>query len=219
MKIITPLAIFTLLLSITACKENKDKPEKKVEVENKSEPKPACCQHEEELTASDEVTEESIYQLDSKWKDATGKERALKSLAGHIQVFVMGYTTCEYACPRLLADMEAIDKKLPKNVRENIHFTFISIDPERDTPARLAEYRKEKEITSARWSVLTGDASSVQELAVVLGFKYRKTSATDFAHSNIITVLNKKGEIIHREQGLGIDPKETVKVITQASKN
>jgi len=131
----------------------------------------------------------------------------------------MGYTTCEYACPRLLADMEAIDEKLPKNVRENIHFTFISIDPERDTPARLAEYRKEKEITSARWSVLTGDASSVQELAVVLGFKYRKTSATDFAHSNIITVLNKKGEIIHREQGLGIDPKETVKVITQASEN
>ncbi len=214
MKIITPLAILTLLLGITACEDTKAKTAQQAEVQNK--PKPACCQHEEELNASDEVTEESIYQLDSKWKDATGKESSLKSLAGHIQVFVMGYTTCEYACPRLLADMEAIDKKLPENVREKIHFTFVSIDPERDTPSRLAEYRKEKKITSDRWSVLTGDASSVQELAVVLGFKYRKTSATDFAHSNIITVLNEKGEIIHREQGLGIDPKETIKVITQA---
>ncbi|YCM46495.1 SCO family protein [Verrucomicrobiaceae bacterium 227] len=173
---------------------------------------PACCSEEEALEAS----AESIYQLDSKWTNDLGQEEPLSSLAGNIQIVTMGYTTCQYACPRLLLDMRAIEDRLPADLREEVRFTFVSIDPEVDTPERLAEYRAENQIDPGHWTLLTGSLDSVQELAVVLGIQYRKTGEKDFAHSNVITVLNSKGEIVHRQEGLSADSAETLKAIAAA---
>lgn len=183
-------------------------------VATEAEEKPCCSGHAAPEAA--EASEDSIYQIESVWKDDTGADRQLKSLGGRVQVITMGYSTCKFACPRLLADMRLIEKGLPEDVRKNTGFTFISIDPEADTPERLAEYRKENRIDPGRWTLLTAPTPSVQELAVVLGIQYRKTSDKDFAHSNIITVLNKDGEIIHRQKGLAADPAETIKAITAA---
>ncbi|MFK7910433.1 MAG: SCO family protein [Akkermansiaceae bacterium] len=179
------------------------------------EEKKACCS-EHPSPAAVEATEDSIYQIESVWKDDAGSDRKLKSLGGRVQVISMGYSTCKYACPRLLADMRLIEKGLSPDARKSTGFTFVSIDPEADTPERLAEYRKENKIDSDRWTLLTAPTPSVQELAVVLGIQYRKTGDKDFAHSNIITVLNKNGEVIHRQEGLAADPAETIKAITAA---
>jgi len=176
----------------------------------------SCCSEHPSPDAV-EATENSIYQVDSQWQDQSGKKHQLKSLGGRIQVVTMGYTTCKYACPRLLADMRLIESGLPQEIAAQTGFTFISIDPETDTPARLAEYRKENHLDSARWTVLTGDAESVQELAVVLGIQYRKVGEKDFAHSNLITILDANGEVIHRQKGLEADPQDTIKAIVAAS--
>lgn len=175
----------------------------------------SCCSGHDAPQAV-KISEDSVYQITSRWQDSAGKERLLKSLGGHVQVVTMGYTTCKYACPRLLADMREIEQKLPEEVRAKTYFTFISIDPETDTPARLAEYFKENKLTSQRWTALRGETDSIQELAVVLGVQYRKSSEKDFAHSNVITVLNSNGEIVHRQEGLGADSGPTVKAITAA---
>lgn len=186
------------------------------EVVSPSEPEtPACCS--EEAPEAVEASEDSIYQLDSKWRNAAGDEKDLSSLGGNIQVVSMGYTTCQFACPRLLADMREIESGLSGEARGKTRFTFISIDPDRDTPEQLARYREENELDPARWNFLTGDSGSVQELAVVLGIQYRKVSDTDFAHSNVITVLNDKGEVIYRQEGLAGDPKPTVEAIVAAA--
>jgi len=112
--------------------------------------------------------------------------------------------------------MRSIEGKLSPELREKVRFTFISIDPEADTPARLAEYRSENKIDPERWTLLTGATDSVQELAVVMGVQYRKIGEIDFAHSNIISVLNSKGEIVHRQEGLSADSAETLKAIAAA---
>ncbi len=44
----------------------------------------------------------------------------------------------------------------------------------------------------------------------------RKDKEGNFAHSNIITVLNSKGEIVHRQEGLSADPAETLTAIAAA---
>ena len=54
---------------------------------------------------------------------------------------------------------------------------------------------------------------NIQELAVLLNMKYKNGGNGEIAHSNIITVLNAGGEIIHQQEGLGKDPDETVKTI------
>lgn len=177
--------------------------------------KESCCDDEAAPQAG-KASDESIYQLSSTWLDANNQTRTLKSLGGRLQVITMGYSTCKYACPRLLADMRIIEAGLPKNIQADTHFTFFSIDPKIDTPERLTEYRKENKIPSTRWTLLTSDETTVQELAVVLGLKYRRTGETDFAHSNLIIVLNKKGEIIHRQEGLAADPATTIEAIKNA---
>jgi len=181
------------------------------------EKEPTCCHAEAPKAVA--ASEDSIYQLESKWKNAQGKEQPLSSLGGRVQVLTMGYSTCKFACPKLLADMLLIKSKLPESIRDKVGFTFVSIDPEVDTPARLSEYRKENNLSEAQWTLLTADSASVQELAVVLGVKYRKTTKIDYAHSNVIVVLNEKGEILYRQEGLNGDPTETVKTIIKAQES
>jgi protein SCO1/2 len=186
-------------------------------VATQNDQKSCCSEHPSPAAAAaSSLSADSIYQINSKWRDQGNHERTLKSLGGRIQVVTMGYSTCKFACPRLLADMRLIESGLPKDIAAKTGFTFISIDPETDTPARLSEYQKDNKIDPARWSLLTGETSSVQELAVVLGIQYRKVDAKDFAHSNLITVLNAKGEIIHRQEGLAADPAATIKAIIDA---
>lgn len=64
-----------------------------------------------------------------------------------------------------------------------------------------------------RWLLLTGDEDGVLELAVALGMKYRKTSAMDFAHSNIITILAPDGRIAYQTPEIGADISKTLKAI------
>ncbi len=169
----------------------------------------ACCPATTQNVAEN-ITAESLYNLTSEWKDQFNTTRTLLSLKDRIQVLTMGYTTCQYACPRLFADMRTIEDKLDPQIQDKVSFVFVSIDPARDTPERLAQYTKENEIEDKNWTLLTGDEESVQELAVLLGIQFRKLNETDFAHSNLITVLNQEGEIIHRQPGLLSDPTATI---------
>ena len=159
------------------------------------------------------ASDESIFQITSKWQDDNGTNITLDSLSGKVQVISMGYSTCKFACPRLLADLKAIEAGLTKETLKETGFAFFSIDPKTDTPARLREYRKENKLDPQRWNLFTASTPTVQELAVVLGIKYRRISDADFAHSNLIIVLNQKGEIVHRQEGLSGDPTATIKAI------
>ena len=137
----------------------------------------------------------------------------LGGLGGKIQVLAMGYTTCQYACPRLIHDMRQIEGQLSDIDAGELGFAFVSIDPETDTPEQLRKYVEEHELTPEKWQLLTGEEGSVLELAVLLGVKYRRTTESDIAHSNIITILNAKGEIVHQQIGLGADSSETVALV------
>ena len=66
------------------------------------EAKEPCCSKHPSPEAL-EPSESSIYQIESVWQDDTGTDRQLKSLGGRVQVISMGYSTCQFACPRLLA--------------------------------------------------------------------------------------------------------------------
>lgn len=169
--------------------------------------------HEEMEMDSDEPTDGSIYNVSSRWKNRHDREVRLSDLGGKVQVVAMVYTHCEYACPRILADMKRIKDELSEDALENVGFTIISIDPERDTPQRLAEFADENGLDEERWTLLNGGQGDVLEAAALLGVKYKPVSDTDFVHSNMITVLNKKGEIAHQRKQLTNQHAETVNTI------
>ncbi|MDO7171094.1 SCO family protein [Mariniflexile sp. AS56] len=159
------------------------------------------------------ISEESIFNLTSKWNTEEGKTIQLKDLKGKTLVMVMIYTSCKAACPRLAADMRYIESTIPDEKIKNIQFVLVSIDPETDTPEKLKAFAKENGMQNNQWTFLQGSVSGVREFANVLSVKYKEISPIDFSHSNIISVFNTQGELIHQQEGLGVDNKETIETI------
>ena len=165
--------------------------------------KDACCAAADATALSGAaLTATSLYQLDAKWTNDAGATLPLASLHGRPVVLAMFFASCEYACPILVAQMQRIREALPADVRDATQFVLVSFDAARDTPEALHAYRERLGLTGARWTLLHGDPADVQELAMILGVKYKEDTRGQFAHSNLITVLNRQGEIAHQRAGL-----------------
>ncbi|GAA5521381.1 SCO family protein [Aliifodinibius salicampi] len=164
-----------------------------------------------------EPTDESIYNVSSQWKNRHGEIVALDRLRGKVQLVAMVYTHCEHACPRILADMKRIRDNLSEEILSQTNFAIISIDPERDTPQRLTNFAYENNLSEDKWTLLNGDQGDVLEIAALLGVKYKRISDTDFTHSNMITVLNKEGEVVHQRKKLEDQHPRIIAAIEQAA--
>lgn len=166
-------------------------------------------------TENQTISDESIFNLTSEWKTQENNTIHLVDLKGKVTVMVMIYTTCKAACPRLVADMRDIESKMPKDKLSDINFVLVSIDPETDTPERLQKFAKENFMDAPHWTFLQGNTNTVQEFANVLAVKYKKISPMDFSHSNIISVFNKTGDLVHQQEGLGVNNENTVAKIIE----
>jgi protein SCO1/2 len=112
-----------------------------------------------------------------------------------------------------------IETALPPAQRGKVGFTLVTFDTRRDTPAALAKFRAVRNLSTQNWTLLNGGDDDVLELAALLGVKYKQEANGQFAHSNIITVLNTDGEIVHQLTGLGQDVSETVRELETLLKN
>lgn len=188
------IVFFMLLFTLQSCKDSK-KEENKPKVETK------------------EITDLSIYNLPSKWTTQNGKNIELKSLKGNVLVMVMIYTSCKAACPRLVADMRDIEKKLDQKAKKNVKLILVSIDPKTDTPQKLKAFAITNKMNQNPWIFLRSTEENTREFAAVLAVNYKQISPMDFSHSNIISVFNPDGELIFQQEGLGVNNAETVKTI------
>lgn len=184
------IVLLFIALSIFSCKKN-------TETTNKS------------------ISDESIFNLTSKWKTQDNKTIEIKDFKGKVTVVVMIYTSCKAACPRLVADMRDIESKMPKDKLSEINFVLVSIDPEVDTPERLKTFAKANFMDAPHWTFLQGNKTTVQEFANVLAVKYKQIAPMDFSHSNIISVFDREGILIHQQEGLGVNNQETVNKIIE----
>jgi copper(I)-binding protein/cytochrome oxidase Cu insertion factor (SCO1/SenC/PrrC family) len=76
------------------------------------------------------------------------------------------YTHCPDTCPLETAQLVRVQNIMGDRLGKDVFFYSISIDPERDTPEVLKEY---KERFKARWTFLTGKKSDIIQLRKKLG--------------------------------------------------
>lgn len=167
---------------------------------------------------SGEISELSIYNLNSVWTTQDNTNMALKELEGDVVVMVMIYTSCKAACPRLVADMRSIEEQIPPAKKGNVKLVLVSIDPETDTPEHLKEFSIENGMESDQWIFLRGSPEDTREFAAVLAVNYKQISPMDFSHSNIISVFDQGGELAYQQEGLGVNNKETVDKIIELAR-
>ena len=154
------------------------------------------------------VSAESIFVISDTFQTQNNKDFVLSSLNGKPTVVGMIFTNCGYACPRLTGDMKNIADKL-KNHRDKVNFVLISFDTERDNPRQLKKFQKEMGLDE-NWILLHGSEQTVRTLSVLLNVQFEKDADGNFSHSNLITVLDKKGTLAFQKEGLDADHKETI---------
>ena len=176
---------------------------------------PPCCR-----VAMDagKPTDKSLYLLDSKWTSDVDKTVPLSVLRGRPQVVAMFFTHCEYACPIIVSDMKKLQASLSAEAREKTDFLLVSLDPKRDTVEALAAFRTKSKLPVATWTLLRGNDDDVRELAALLGVNYAPGAGGQFAHSNLITVLNAEGEVVFQQAGLSADPTTLIAAVEKLRK-
>ncbi len=166
----------------------------------------ALCKGEHEHTTMEvgQVSEGSIYDLPLSFTDHRGATVKLADLHGPKTVFALFFTRCASICPRIIADMKQIQASLPEADRKEVRFLAISFD-DRDDTASLADYASRMQLQQ-NWSLMSGEAESIQDLAAALGFQYRQLPDGQFAHSTVIYLIDEHGVVRHKKSGgLGQD--------------
>ncbi|HRE08953.1 MAG TPA: SCO family protein [Opitutaceae bacterium] len=203
-------SLLVVVLSAAALARAADAPPKSAPccVEKPAAPAPCCAEKPVVKTPpccaevkSAPFSRDSLYQLDATFVDDAGRPVSLGDLRGRPVILTLFFSSCGYACPLLLGDMMRIRAGLTPEVRERARLVLVSFDVRRDTPEKLAAFRQQRQL-DAGYLLLHAEAAGVSELAALLGVKYKEEADGSFAHSNVITVLNPAGEIVHQRLGL-----------------
>lgn len=164
----------------------------------------ACCPAP--LPAEAPLPAASLYQTEVGFVTDAGEPFRLAGLRGRPVALTMFFATCTYACPATTVDLARIREKVPEALREDAVIVMVSFDSERDTPEALHAFRESRGLSND-WILLHGADDAVRELAALLGVKFKREANGQFAHSNLVTILSREGEILHQRAGLsgGLD--------------
>ncbi len=114
-----------------------------------------------------------------------------------IKVMYFGFTSCPDECPMTLARLSQALGQMDEEDADQVRVLFVSVDPERDQPERLAKY---VDSFGERFVGLRGGIPDLRELTK----RYRSTFGHgkpddsgfyDVSHSNATYIFDRDGEI------------------------
>tara|TARA_R110002049_G_scaffold67767_6_gene175858 strand:- start:1627 stop:2235 length:609 start_codon:yes stop_codon:yes gene_type:complete len=119
-----------------------------------------------------------------------GGEVTAGAMRGHWQLLVLGFTQCPDLCPTTLAELSRL---LTLSGDAQLRVFFVSVDPDRDSPAELAAYAA---FFGDRITGITGEQQQLRELANSMGMDFRHSGAGTslrISHSPTIALIGPNG--------------------------
>lgn len=101
--------------------------------------------------------------------DTDGDEVVLAEPAKPLTLVFFGYTNCPEICSQEMNDITMALQRLPEADREDVGVVFVTTDPERDTPSRLADYLASYDTGVSEVTGLTGTLADLQAAAGAFG--------------------------------------------------
>ncbi len=148
--------------------------------------------------------------------DQTGAPADEGRLRGKWSAVFFGYTYCPDVCPTTLATLGQATTALgARGARFQV--VFITVDPERDTPAALASYLASP--TFPRTTIgLTGSLAQVASVAKAYHVYFQKVpqgSSYSMDHSAVVYLMDPRGRFV-RPLDVGVAPPAIARQITSA---
>ena len=148
------------------------------------------------------------YAQDFALVDHTGKPRTLADFKGKVVVMFFGYTQCPDVCPTTMAELAGVMKELgPRS--DEVQVLFVTLDPERDTRALMAQYVP---AFDQRFLGLSGDAAATAKVAKEFKVFYAKVPGKEpgrysIDHTAGSYVFDKNGKVrLFLRHGQGAAP-------------
>lgn len=89
---------------------------------------------------------------------------------GYLTLLFFGYTYCPDVCPVHIANLGAVLRAMPAETRDRIKVVFVTVDPERDTPARVRSWLREfNRGLDSNFIGLTGSVAEIEAAQAAVG--------------------------------------------------
>ncbi len=122
----------------------------------------------------------------------TGRAVTAADFTGKITLLYFGYTNCPDVCPFTLGNIDRILRSLGP-LAAQVQVLFVTVDPDRDTPAALAQYTS---LFGPNIIGLRGNADQLYSLArrYRVVFSVSKTPVYAVTHSAAVYVFDAEGK-------------------------
>ena len=131
-----------------------------------------------------------------KLTDQTGQQLTDQDLKGRPFLVFFGFTHCPDVCPTTLFEVSEILRTLGPDA-DRMRALFITVDPERDTPAVMKDYLSSFDPHLAG---LTGDPAAIAAVAKAYRVYFKKVPLDQggytMDHTAIIYLMDKEGRFV-----------------------
>jgi protein SCO1/2 len=129
--------------------------------------------------------------------DHRGEPFRLADTGGRVRLLFFGYTMCPDVCPQTLSKVVRV-RQLLGEAGDELTTVFVSVDPERDTPEKLAAYLEYFHLGDA--VALTGAAQEIDDvLAAFKATSIREDSGSAagylISHTPHLFLLDREGRV------------------------
>ena len=128
--------------------------------------------------------------------DQNGRPVSDQDFKGKPFLVFFGFTHCPDVCPTTLFEISEILRTLGPDA-DRIHALFVTVDPERDTPAVMKDYLSSFD---PHLSGLTGDPSAIAAVAKAYRVYFKKVPLDQggytMDHTAIVYLMDKNGRFV-----------------------
>lgn len=142
-----------------------------------------------------------------------GRAMSLAELRGRRVLLFFGFTHCPDACPTMLSKVSRVYRLLGDDAKD-ITTVFVSVDPDRDTPAALKEYLSNFTVPTVG---MTGPKADIDRIIGMYGGKYTiepsaSSAGPSVAHTTWLYIIGPDGEVKDRAHH-GSTPEEIAAMV------
>lgn len=170
---------------------------------------------------------------DLKLKDQNGETFSTDQLSEKISLFNFVYTTCVSVCSVQTKELLTVYKSLDPEIRNQIRFVSVSLDPIKDKPQKLKEFSQNLNADLNGWSFVAMGVKDLHQLASritlfkedhgktiydQLNMEKKSINLNLNEHSTGLWLVDQQGHIRQRYVGKPIEVKRIVNELTILSK-
>jgi protein SCO1/2 len=129
-------------------------------------------------------------------RGSNGSALTLNAYRGKVVALAFGFSHCTSICPVTLAKLAEVSQRLGRSAKD-LQVLFVTVDPERDDPARLREFL---DFFNPAFVGATGNETELEALHQAYGVTATRVASHDqmdyqVHHSSSIYLIDREGKL------------------------